>query len=414
MVHYKPAVSKLKGVIRAYDWGGTEFLSQLLSHPNPQAKPMAEYWLGAHDMDSAMVFTTDGEMKLTEFVAGDKERVLGKSVARKFGRLPYLLKILDVAKMLSIQVHPTKHEAEIEFARENKQKIPLNAPHRNYKDDNHKPELAVALTDFWVLHGFKPVNKLTATLQSIPELRGLLEIFNSTGYDQLYKTVMEMPQQSVNQLLQPLLDRIVPLYTSGQLKRSEEDFWAARAALIFAENGKNEPRAIDRGIFSIYFFNLLRLRKGEGLFQDAGVPHAYLEGQNVEIMANSDNVLRGGLTNKYIDVKELMKHVKFEETVPNIIAPKRINKYEQLYRTGAPDFRLSRFVMTKDDECTFESASGEILFILEGSVSIASEKDRLSLKRGEAAFITSHYEVSLKCLADAEVYRASVPVHSSE
>jgi len=414
MVHYKPAVSKLKGVIRAYDWGGTEFLSQLLSHPNPQAKPMAEYWLGAHDMDSAMVFTTDGEVKLTEFVAGDKERVLGKSVARKFGRLPYLLKILDVTKMLSIQVHPTKHEAEIEFARENKQKIPLNAPHRNYKDDNHKPELAVALTDFWVLHGFKPVNKLTATLQSIPELRGLLEIFNSTGYDQLYKTVMEMPQQSVNQLLQPLLDRIVPLYTSGQLKKSEEDFWAARAALIFAENGKNEPRAIDRGIFSIYFFNLLRLRKGEGLFQDAGVPHAYLEGQNVEIMANSDNVLRGGLTNKYIDVKELMKHVKFEETVPNIIAPKRINKYEQLYRTGAPDFRLSRFVMTKDDECTFESASGEILFILEGSVSIASEKDRLSLKRGEAAFITSHYQVSLKCLADAEVYRASVPVHSSE
>jgi mannose-6-phosphate isomerase len=414
MVHYKPAVSKLKGVIRAYDWGGTEFLSQLLSHPNPQAKPMAEYWLGAHDMDSAMVFTTDGEVKLTEFVAGDKERVLGKSVARKFGRLPYLLKILDVAKMLSIQVHPTKHEAEIEFARENKQKIPLNAPHRNYKDDNHKPELAVALTDFWVLHGFKPVNKLTATLQSIPELRGLLEIFNSTGYDQLYKTVMEMPQQSVNQLLQPLLDRIVPLYTSGQLEKSEEDFWAARAALIFAENGKNEPRAIDRGIFSIYFFNLLRLRKGEGLFQDAGVPHAYLEGQNVEIMANSDNVLRGGLTNKYIDVKELMKHVKFEETVPNIIAPKSINKYEQLYRTGAPDFRLSRFIMTKDDECTFESASGEILFILEGSVSIAFGKDRLLLKRGEAAFIISHYEVSLKCLADAEVYRASVPVHSSE
>jgi mannose-6-phosphate isomerase len=414
MVHSKPAVSKLKGVIRTYDWGGTEFLSQLLSHPNPQAKPMAEYWLGAHDTDSATVFTTDGEVKLTEFVAGDKERVLGKSVARKFGRLPYLLKILDVTNMLSIQVHPTKHEAEIEFARENKQKIPLNASYRNYKDDNHKPELAIALTDFWMLHGFKPVNKLTAILGSIPELRGLLEIFNSTGYDQLYKTVMEMPQQSVNQLLQPLLDRIVPLYRSGQLKKSEEDFWAARAALTFTENRKNEPRSIDRGIFSIYFFNLLRLRKGEGLFQDAGVPHAYLEGQNVEIMANSDNVLRGGLTNKHIDVNELMKHIKFEETVPNIIDPESINKYEQLYRTGAPDFRLSRFILRKDDECNFESASGEILFVLEGSVSITFEKDRLALKRGEAAFIMSHYEVSLKCLADAEVYRASVPVHRSE
>jgi mannose-6-phosphate isomerase len=414
MVHYRAAVFKLKGVVRSYDWGGTEFLSKLLSLPNPQGRPMAEYWLGAHDMDSAVVFTTDGEVRLNDFVAGNKQRVLGKTIARKFGRLPYLLKILDVTNMLSIQVHPTKHEAEIEFARENKQKIPLNAPYRNYKDDNHKPELAVALTDFWLLHGFKPVDKLTATLESISQLRGLLEIFNATGYDQLYKTVMEMPQQSVNQLLQPLLDRIVPLYSSGQLKKSEENFWAARAALLFGRNGKNEPQSIDRGIFSIYFFNLLRLRKGEGLFQDAGVPHAYLEGQNVEIMANSDNVLRGGLTNKHIDVKELMKHMKFEEVAPNIIVPERVNKYEQLYRTGVPDFKLSRFSLKKDDSCAFESATGETLLVLEGSVLITSEKDQLSLKAGEAAFVMSHQQVSLKCLADAQVYRASVPVHSSE
>lgn len=413
MVHYKAAVSKLKGVVRNYDWGGTEFLSKLLSQPNPQAKPMAEYWLGAHDMDSAVVFTTDGEVNLNEFVAGDKPRVLGKTIARKFGRLPYLLKILDVTNMLSIQVHPAKHEAEIEFERENKQKIPLDSPHRNYKDDNHKPELAVALTDFWLLHGFKPVEKLAATLDSVSELRGLLEIFNATGYDQLYKTVMEMPQQSVNQLLQPLLDRIVPLYTNGQLEKSDENFWAARAASIFTGN-KNEPRLMDRGIFSIYFFNLLRLRKGEGLFQDAGVPHAYLEGQNVEIMANSDNVLRGGLTNKHIDVKELMKHIKFGETIPKIILPQRINDCEQVYRTGAPDFKLSRFILKKDVACTFESVSGETLLVLEGSVSITSEKDDLSLMRGEAAFIISHRQVSLKCLADAEVYRASVPVPISE
>jgi mannose-6-phosphate isomerase len=309
---------------------------------------------------------------------------------------------------------PTKHEAEIEFARENKQKIPLNAPHRNYKDDNHKPELAVALSDFWLLHGFKRLDKLIATLGSISELRGLLEIFNATGYDQLYKTVMEMPQQAVNQLLQPLLDRVVPLYISGQLKKNEENFWAARAALTFGKHRAKEHRSIDRGIFSIYFFNLLQLRKGEGLFQDAGVPHAYLEGQNVEIMANSDNVLRGGLTNKHIDVKELMKHIKFEETVPRVIVPEKINKYEQLYRTGAPDFKLSRLILKKDDVCTFESNSGETLLVFEGSVSITSEKDQLSIKRGEAAFIISHYNISLKCLANAEIYRASVPVHISE
>ena len=416
MAHHRSGVAKLKGVIKTYDWGGTKFLAKLLSQPNPEGKPMAEYWLGAHDLDSAVVFTPDGDVRLNDFVAESKQLVLGKNIAQKFGRLPYLLKILDVTNMLSIQVHPTKHEAEIEFARENKQKIPLSAPHRNYKDDNHKPELVVALTDFWLLHGFKPVDKLTATLESIPELRGLSEIFNATGYDQLYKTVMEMPQQAVNQLLQPLLDRILPLYTSGELNKKDEDFWAARAALIFGEHGTKEHKSIDidRGIFSIYFFNLLQLRKGEGLFQDAGVPHAYLEGQNVEIMANSDNVLRGGLTNKHIDVKELMKHIKFEETVPRVIVPEQINKYEQLYRTGAPDFKLSRFILKNGDVCTFESTSGETLLVLDGSVSITSEKDQLSLRRGEAAFIISHRDVSVKCVANAEVYRASVPVHISE
>jgi len=224
-----------------------------------------------------------------------------------------------------------------------------------------------------------------------------------------------MPQESVNELLQPLLDRIIPLYRSGQLKKNNEDFWAARAALLFASHshmGGQGP--IDRGIFSIYFFNLLRLGKGEGVFQDAGVPHAYLEGQNVEIMASSDNVLRGGLTNKHIDVKELMKHVKFEETTPKIILAERVNDCEQIYRTGAPDFKLSRFMLKKDDACSFGSVSGETLLVFEGSVSIISEKDQLSLRRGEAAFITSDHQVSLKCLVDAEVYRASVPVHSSE
>jgi len=297
MARDESSMYKLKGIIRNYDWGGVEFLSKLLLHSNPGGEPMAEYWLGAHDLASSILVTKNNEIGLNQFIEKNKEKALGKTVAKKFGRLPYLLKILDVKDMLSIQVHPAKHEAEIEFARENKERIPVNAPHRNYKDDNHKPELMVALGDFWLLHGFKPVEKLRMTLGSISELKPLLEIFDATGYDQLYKTVMEMPQESVNQLLQPLLHRIVPLYRQGQLKKNDENFWAARASLTF--NGQSSPDAgnvqkIDRGIFSVYFFNLLYLEAGEGVFQDAGVPHAYLEGQNVEIMANSDNVLRGG------------------------------------------------------------------------------------------------------------------------
>ena len=404
------SIYKLKGIIRNYDWGGVEFLSKLLSHANPKHESMAEYWLGAHDSASSVLITGKNEIGLNQFIERDKERALGKTVAKKFGRLPYLLKILDVRDMLSIQVHPAKHEAEIEFARENKEKIPLNASHRNYKDDNHKPELMVALDEFWLLHGFKSVEKLRTTLQDVPELKPLLEIFDATGYDQLYKTVMEMPQESVNQLLQPLLHRIVSLYKQGELKKDDENFWAARASLTFdRRSGK-----IDRGIFSVYFFNLLNLKAGEAIFQDAGVPHAYLEGQNVEIMANSDNVLRGGLTNKHIDVKELMKHVRFEETLPMVLHPQKINDSERLYRTGAPDFKLSSFSLQKGKSASFESVTGEIVLVIEGDVSVTAGMDEIELHRGEAAFITNHQAVNVKALSKTYLFRASVPVHSGE
>ncbi|HEV8504504.1 MAG TPA: mannose-6-phosphate isomerase, class I [Chitinophagaceae bacterium] len=417
MDNSEASIYKLKGIIRNYDWGGVEFLSKLLSHSNPKHEPMAEFWLGAHDSASSILVSGNNETRLNQFIESDKEKILGKTVAKKFGRLPFLLKILDVRDMLSIQVHPAKHEAEIEFARENKEKIPLNAPHRNYKDDNHKPELMVALGDFWLLHGFKPVDKLRATLQNISELKPLLEIFEASGYDQLYKTVMEMPQESVNQLLHPLLQRILPLYEQGRLKKDDENFWAARASLTFDGQSPSDSkgsRKIDRGIFSVYFFNLLFLKAGEGIFQDAGVPHAYLEGQNVEIMANSDNVLRGGLTNKHIDVKELMKHIRFEETVPNILHPQKVGKDEKLYRTGAPDFKLSSFSLQKGMASSFESACAEIVLVIYGDVLLSTGINELKLRQGEAAFIPNHQSVKLKAISKTYVFRASVPVHSGE
>ena len=251
-------IARLTGTVKHYDWGGTSFIPGLLHISNPEAKPFAEYWLGAHDSATSLIdMNKKLPVRLNEFIAGDTERILGKTITKKFGRLPYLLKVLDVKDMLSIQVHPAKHEAEVEYARENKEKIPIGAPNRNYKDDNHKPELMVALGEFRTLHGFKPVERLRDTLTRTPELKPLLEIFDATGYDQLYKTAMEIPQESVDQLLQPLLDRIIPLYQKNELKKDQEDFWAARAALTF-----NHDKKIDRGIFSIYFFNLLLLKEG--------------------------------------------------------------------------------------------------------------------------------------------------------
>ena len=387
MIESEQKIFRLTGKVQHYEWGGFEFIPASLGISNTSHKPFAEYWLGTHHKSPSEIFTGDEIKKLSEFTD-----------------LPYLFKLQDVREMLSIQVHPTKKAAEIEFARENQEHIPLDAPNRNYRDDNHKPELIVALGEFWLLHGFKKKNALIKILNVVPEFAGLQVIFNLHGYEELYKTVMGMPQERVNTILQPLLDRVAPLYRQGALNKDEEDYWASKAALSFNKGGN-----IDRGIFSIYFFNLVQLKKGEGIYQPAGVPHAYLEGQGVEIMANSDNVLRGGLTTKHIDIKELMKHVLCEPVTPEIISGTKRNK-EKVFTTAAPDFELSSFQLAENEIAGFTPASIEIIFLLKGNAECTAGNSVLRLKQGQAAVIFPCKDVSLKAFPDAEIYRASRPV----
>ncbi|MDR3713043.1 MAG: mannose-6-phosphate isomerase, class I [Puia sp.] len=407
MEQYKNKVFRLQGKLQQYAWGGHSFLPALLGIKEPGERPYAEYWMGAHDNASSEIILpgTGTAVRLNEYIAAFPQDLLGKQVAEKFGRLPYLLKILDVRDMLSIQVHPSKKEAEKEFAGENKRGIPLNAADRNYKDDNHKPELMVALSEFWLLHGFKPEDLLKATLQRIPELSFLAPAFGSGGYQELYKTVMEMDQARVNALLQPLLDRILPAYKEGRLPKDSEDFWAARAALTFNTDGRT-----DRGIFSVYLFNLVNLHPGEAIFQDAGLPHAYLEGQNVEIMANSDNVLRGGLTPKHVDVPELMKHIVFARTVPHTIYGKEVFPHIAAFRTPAPDFELSQILLPEKSPVTIASHSVEIFIVMEGKVKITEKNgDVFERKTGECFIAFDRAELSLQGVSDTVIYRAAVP-----
>ena len=403
----KNKVFRLQGKVQHYAWGGHSFLPHLLSIPDPGNRPFAEYWMGAHDnAPSELVREGSAPVKLNEYIAASPDDTLGAAVAGRFGRLPYLLKILDVKDMLSIQVHPSKKNAEKEFAAENKKGTPLTAPDRNYKDDNHKPELMLALSEFWLLHGFRPVEELREILQATKELQFLSPVFDQHGYQGLYKKVMEMEQSSVNTILQPLLDRIIPAYQAHRLSKNQEDFWAARAAITF-----NEPGRIDRGIFSIYLFNLVNLHPGEAIFQDAGLPHAYLEGQNVEIMANSDNVLRGGLTSKHIDVPELLKHVTFDETHPRVIVGDKTSGHIGRFATPAPDFELSEIRLQKDDKVSILSRSVEIFIVLEGKVLVEEGADNsFSRGSGESFLSFDHGKPSLWAEQDTVIYRASVPV----
>ena len=299
------SIYEIRGVVQPYPWGGRNFIPELLGVPNPAGQPQAEYWLGAHPNASSQVVQKDQTKPLDQMIALHPQEWLGKLVYQQFGRLPYLFKILDVKDMLSIQAHPSKAAAEKGFQDEERRGIPLLAAHRNYKDDNHKPELMFALSEFWLLQGFKEPALLETTLQSVPELQFLIPAWEKEGYISLYETVMLLPQAEVQRRLSPLFDRLLPLYEAGKLKKDSPDFWAARACQTFCKGG-----ALDRGIFSIYLLNLVHLNPGEAVYQDVGVLHAYLEGQNVELMANSDNVLRGGLTSKHVDVVELIKQVR--------------------------------------------------------------------------------------------------------
>ncbi|HEX2845650.1 MAG TPA: mannose-6-phosphate isomerase, class I [Chitinophagaceae bacterium] len=398
-------IGKLTGTVKHYDWGGNVFIPALLDVLNEKGKPYAEYWLGVHPQaDCKVIFPDNTALLLRDYIAQEGDRALGSYVSQRFGNMPYLLKALDVRDMLSIQVHPSKAEAEKDFAAENALGVPLDSPQRNYKDNNHKPELMVAMGEFWLLHGFRPPDSMKQVLTQTPELTFLLPVFEKDGYAGLYKLVMEMPQEEVNDRLNPLLSRILPLYKAGKLEKSSPDYWAAKGTLTFSQPGKT-----DRGIFSVYLFNLVQVEKGQAVFQDAGVPHAYLEGQNIEIMASSDNVLRGGLTNKHIDVKELLKHVKSEATYPAILNGDKKGP-EIVYKTPAPDFELSSFELKKGDTASLDILTTDILLLVKGAVQVSSQHGTVEVRPGNpSAVLFPAKNTQLQALEDSLVFKATVP-----
>ena len=396
-------VFKLKGVVQNYAWGGIEFIPKLIGAQITE-NPQAEYWMGAHEKGSSTI--QPNNISLKEYIEQNPAEALGLEVKEKFGRLPFLFKVLDVADMLSIQVHPTKKEAEEGFKNENNKGIPLSAPNRNYKDDNHKPEIMVALSDFWLLHGFKSKTELKHTLETILELSDLIPIFDREGYLGLYKTVMEESVEKTSRRLQPLMERLLPKYEREQLDKRSPEYWAVKAYHTFCPKGN-----FDKGIYSIFFFNIVRLAEGEGIFQDAGVPHAYMEGQNIELMANSDNVLRGGLTPKHVDVSELLKHIKFNETVPNVLKGEVLMESgERIYKTTIQDFELGKIDLSANQSYAGKSNSLEIALVIEGEIKVICESESLDLSKGEVFAVLAETAYSIQTQNSGKLYKAKCPL----
>ncbi len=395
------SVHKLQGTVQHYSWGGASFLPKLLSIENPNHKPFAEYWLGIHAGGPASIEVNQQAILLSDAIATDPKAALSEPVFNHFGGLPYLFKILDVKDMLSIQVHPTKEYAKVAFEKEEAAGIALNAPNRNYKDTNHKPEIMLAMSEFWLLHGFKSEAKILETLENIAEFQVLVPLYKSEGLKGLYQFLMEMEQAQVDSLLSPVVKRALRNKQEGKVDRSAPDWWVAK---LYENAAGILP--IDKGVFSIYLFNIVRVMPGQGIFQDAGVPHAYLEGQNVELMANSDNVLRGGLTPKHIDVEELIYNIKFESIEPVIIEGTKPCMGESVYPAPVQDFGIASITLDGSNSYSYEAESLDMFLVVEGGCVV---NNQLSVKTGEAFVVFPGNKLNIHASGKTLIYRAFVP-----
>src|SRR5438876_6982110 len=271
-----PEILALKPAMQHYAWGDPNFIPALLGDENPDGRPCAELWMGAHPDAPAGAVLDGSVVPLDQLLEAASEEILHPVVAARFKRqLPFLFKVLAAAAPLSLQTHPNKDKAEEGFARENKAGLPLNAPDRNYRDANHKPELLVALTDFYGLRGFRRHSEVARQIEVVPELREVAPDFQPTieALRALYVKLMNLPTEKTDALLTALVERLSGVNRRKPFTKDDREFWLLRADKAYARHGNR-----DRGLFSFYLLNRVHLRAGEGMYFPAGILLAYLEG----------------------------------------------------------------------------------------------------------------------------------------
>jgi mannose-6-phosphate isomerase len=390
-------MDRLANTVRPYAWGSTTAIPELLGVA-PTGEPQAEMWMGAHPGAPSRV-TRGGEadQPLSDVIAAAPERELGEAAVAKFGpRLPFLLKLLAAAAPLSLQVHPDLAQARDGYGAEENAGVPVDAPHRNYKDANHKPELICALTPFDGLCGFRApaaAAELLAGLE-VDSLKPYVDLLHAQPEDAALREVLTAVLTADPQEMAA---------TVAEAAAAAERLGGAYAP--YAEIARHYPG--DPGVIAAMLLNHIQLQPGEALFLGAGVPHAYLDGLGVEIMANSDNVLRCGLTPKHVDVPELLRIVRFEATEPAVLRPEASPSGEEVYDTPIDEFRLSRYVLAPDAEPRDVTASTpQILLCTAGGVTAGE----LRLAPGESAFVPAGEKVEISGTdgGPGTVFRATV------
>jgi mannose-6-phosphate isomerase class I len=401
----------VRGGVQHYPWGSTDAIPELLGQANPKREPFAELWLGAHPDLPAHAIIGRNEIALNRLTGAAGPVLLGDRAFEQFdGVFPFLMKILSAAKPLSIQAHPNTEQAESGFARENHAGLDLDDPQRNYRDDKHKPELISALGDFYALRGFRPLDELDRTVHAMPELSDLVPDGTLTrdGMVELYVGLMQLPQREVNRRLIHLMQRLRTASRDRGFGKADPEYWAIRADDEFSRDDHK-----DRGLFSVFLFNLVHLRLGQGMYLPAGEPHSYLEGTGVEIMANSNNVLRGGLTPKRVDVEELLSVLTFECGKPAVLELERDRGSDThaRYVTPASEFELSRVQLKSGErQIAGRTHGAEVGIVLDGKLIIdARSGSNLYLNRGQSFLIPYGIPYVMSAKETATVFIGSVP-----
>jgi mannose-6-phosphate isomerase len=379
-----PSLFKLKNPIKHYGWGSPEWIPQLLGLPNEGGEPWAELWMGAHPEGPSAL---DGSpLSLPALIGEDPARCLGEEAAREFGGLPFLFKLIAAARPLSIQAHPNLAQAKAGWERENALGIPLGAPNRNYRDANHKPELLCAISPFTAMAGFRKPREIRRGMAALGfgPLEPLLAALDDRG---------SSPFAGDERVLRRFLAALFALSPaarkglggyarSGALDNAPEEYveqwkYIRQFAGLYPE---------DPAVLAPLYLNLVTLQPGEAINIPAGILHSYVHGFGVELMANSDNVLRGGLTPKHVDLAELTAILRFEPFKPEILeAPEGADGSLAAYPSPCREFSLRRVVGRGGVAEQFSLRGPAIVIVLEGELAMGG----LRLGRGESAFVAA-------------------------
>jgi len=407
-----PALLAIHCGVQHYDWGSFDVIPKLLGIQPTEGQPYAELWMGAHPDLPAQVVIQGQTIPLNRLIEGAAEALLGTEAAQRFHRqLPFLFKVLSARQPLSIQAHPSQPQAEEGFARENALNIAISDPDRNYKDRNHKPEMIAALTDFYALCGFRRLDEIAATLAATPEFGSVAMGFEATesSLRSLYARLMNLPRQEVNAILTPLIERLTRENAARPFDKSDVAYW-----MLVADGAFSRPLHKDRGLFSVYLLNLVHLAPGQALFLAAGVLHGYLEGTGLEVMANSNNVLRGGLTRKHVDVKELLRIMDFASGPPHPVSLETAGSQATpaAYRTPAEEFELARLRVSAGQPFAFAPDHGvHISIVIEGAVTVTTrDGSRVGFSSGRVFLAPSPVAYEIVAESKALLFQARVPV----